>query len=155
MGDRPMAGGGSVEIVSVGGIPLHSATSNSSSPHSVGSPLTPPALQSDGPGIGSGSGPGSGAESGENEGLTEIKKRIERAKRYPQFARSQGLEGTAEVSFQIRADGSLATCQLAQSSGSRLLDEEAVATVQRGVPYPFYAAPLQVKVDFRAQAMSE
>lgn len=101
-----------------------------------------------GMGSGTGIGPGSGGESGADSLLTEIRKRIERAKQYPSLARQQGAEGMAEVRFQINPDGSLGATQLVQSSGSVLLDEAALATVQRAAPYPAYPSPLQVKIEF-------
>lgn len=99
-------------------------------------------------GLGEGTGSGSGSESGTDSLLTEIRKRIERAREYPSFARQQGVEGIAEVRFRINLDGSLGVSQVVRSSGSALLDEAALATLRRATPYPAYPDPLQVKIEF-------
>ena len=97
---------------------------------------------------GTGRDEGSGDESGKDQLLAEIRKRIEEAKRYPMMARRQGVEGVVQVSFIIGSDGSLEDCRVVGSSGSSLLDEEALATMQRGGPYPRYPEPLQVAIEF-------
>ena len=101
-----------------------------------------------GQGMGAGIGPGSGGELGNNSILTEIRKRIERAKEYPPLARRQGVEGVVGLSFQIGPEGRPYDVKILQSSSSELLNDAALATIQKGAPFPPYPDPLQVKIEF-------
>lgn len=96
-----------------------------------------------GPGIGTGSG-----QEGMDTVLATIRSRIERAKRYPSLARRRGQEGQALVSFAIMPDGHVGNLTLLHSSGSSLIDEEALATIQRATPFPFYPEPIQIGIRF-------
>lgn len=66
----------------------------------------------------------------------EIRKRIEQAKFYPDWARSRGIEGTVELLFTLSANGSVVEVKILHSSGSPLLDEAAIEAVRRASPYP-------------------
>jgi len=112
-----------------------------------------------GEGAGSGGGkgpggvgaPGSGGSGSGGEAsaiLARIRQKIARAKRYPRQARSEELEGVAGLQFEINPDGSVAYVNLTSSSGHRLLDEEAVATVRRAAPFPYYAGPIRFSLRF-------
>ncbi len=110
-----------------------------------------------GPGVGGGEGqgglgpPGTGGGGTGGEGsrvLAMIRNKILKAKRYPRQARNEGIEGICGLSFQINPDGSLAALNLTQSCGHNLLDEEAVATVRRAAPFPYYAGPIRFKLKF-------
>src|SRR4029450_3022503 len=94
------------------------------------------------PGTG-GSGPGSPSGGG-SKILAEIRKRIERAKRYPSLARQQEIEGSVRVSFSIEPSGEVSELRLLGSSGSPILDEEALATVKRAAPLPYYPNPIRI-----------
>lgn len=48
-------------------------------------------------------------------------------------------EGTPVVQFTVTRDGRLLSSQLARSSGNDLLDQEALALVQRAQPLPAFA----------------
>ena len=63
--------------------------------------------------------------------LAEVRNRLERVKQYPWSARIQGQEGTARVRFVINATGEVQDIRLLESSRSKILDDEAVATVKR------------------------
>ena len=65
-----------------------------------------------------------------------VKQRIEEVRRYPPFARKHGIEGSACLGFVILPDGLSRDIRLIRSSGSRLLDGEAIATVERANPFP-------------------
>jgi protein TonB len=65
---------------------------------------------------------------------------LNRFKRYPDAARARGLRGVTNVAFTIDRSGRVMSAQVAQASGSTLLDEEAVAIIQRSSPMP--APPL-------------
>lgn len=49
---------------------------------------------------------------------------------YPERARRAGVEGTAGVRIMLSADGSVRAVELTRSSGSRLLDEAALAAAR-------------------------
>ena len=99
-------------------------------------------------GAGEHAGPGSGP-AGFDAILAEIRARIERAKRYPLLARKSGIEGRSLVRFQIAEDGSPDGVSLKSSSGSRILDDEALATIRRAAPYPSYSDPLEIWIRFQ------
>ncbi len=61
---------------------------------------------------------------------------LQRAKHYPDSAREAAEEGVAAVSFTIDRAGQVLAVHLVRSSGSRALDEEAVALVHRAEPLP-------------------
>ncbi len=51
--------------------------------------------------------------------------------RYPMIARQRGWQGVVRLRFVVRPDGEIADIQLAESSGFRLLDKDAVRTASR------------------------
>jgi len=86
-----------------------------------------------------GSGDGGDADTTTLSYLDALRLRIDRAKRYPLSARRAGIEGVAQVRFTISPKGRLSGVRLVKTSGSAVLDNEAVQTVYRAAPYP---APL-------------
>jgi periplasmic protein TonB len=67
---------------------------------------------------------------------SELYAHIQRYKRYPEAARSRGDSGTASVSFTLDGGGRVVSARLVSSSGSSVIDEEAVSTIQRASPMP-------------------
>lgn len=68
-------------------------------------------------------------------------------------------EGTAEVSFSIRADGSLISCEISSSSGNARLDEAALESLRRAQPFPprppgLGTQPLSFALPFQFKARS-
>ena len=61
-------------------------------------------------------------------------KKIQTLKRYPRRARLQGMEGRVVVRTTIKNDGGLADLGVAEHSGYRLLDLDALETVRRAFP---------------------
>lgn len=61
---------------------------------------------------------------------------LNKHKKYPADARSHGEEGVASVSFSIDRSGKVIASQLVGSSGSELLDKEAVEVLTRASPFP-------------------
>ena len=61
---------------------------------------------------------------------------LQRAKRYPDAARSAGEEGASIISFVMDRTGQVLSVRLVRSSGSPALDEEALALVRRAEPLP-------------------
>ena len=101
-----------------------------------------------GPGVGNGQGLGSGIDEGQDTTLTLIRSKIERAKRYPELAKRAGIAGNVLVSFHINNDGKAEDFLVKQTSGSKLLDDEAKATLERAAPYPIYSEPLEIWIKF-------
>ncbi len=58
------------------------------------------------------------------------------AVRYPEAARERGATGVATVRFALDGAGAVTLADLAQSSGDRALDDEAIAAVRRASPLP-------------------
>jgi protein TonB len=77
--------------------------------------------------------------------------KIRGAARYPEAARERGATGVATVRFALDSVGALTLADLAQSSGDRELDDEALAAVRRASPLPSppagapraYSAPIR------------
>jgi len=65
-----------------------------------------------------------------------VKQRIEEVKEYPEWAREQGVEGIIHLKFTISSDGRSREIKLVHSSGSKILDREAVDTIERASPFP-------------------
>lgn len=62
---------------------------------------------------------------------------VEDAKVYPRLARERGLFGTTEVAVTFWPDGALAGARVVRSSGSKALDEAALAAVHAArLPVP-------------------
>jgi protein TonB len=70
----------------------------------------------------------------------QLMSHLNRFKRYPDAARARGLRGVTNVAFTIDRSGRVMAAQVAQGSGSTLLDDEAIAIIQRSSPMP--APPL-------------
>jgi protein TonB len=67
-----------------------------------------------------------------------IKRQIELVWNYPEEAARAGIYGELMMQFIIRRDGRLEDVRLLRSSGSRILDEEAIRAVKLANPYnPF------------------
>ncbi len=112
-----------------------------------------------GGGKGSGAGQGEGGasrfssvhgSSGDGDSvIAEIMRRIEKAKRYPRMARKMGTEGQATVRFKIKPDGKVEGVELMESSGSEILDQASLETVQRAAPLPYKEGWLKVVIAFK------
>jgi protein TonB len=110
-----------------------------------------PSGASEGSGGGGESGTGSGPFLGAGGGskiLAEIRRKIERSKRYPPLARVHQIEGIVSLSFSIESTGEVKDLQMIRSSGSPILDEEALATVKRAAPLPYYPSPIRISLKF-------
>jgi len=65
-----------------------------------------------------------------------VKQRIEEVRRYPYWAKRQGIEGAVSLSFIVLSNGMNQDVEIVRSSGSKVLDEEAAATIKRANPFP-------------------
>jgi len=63
-----------------------------------------------------------------------ISAHLNRFKRYPPGA--EGITGRPSVRFSLDGSGRVTSVSLSRSSGSSVLDQEAVATVRRASPFP-------------------
>ena len=125
--------------------------------------------QGDGRGLGPASGPGTGvagrgpgadgAGAGPGGGtgprppsvadlLAAVRRRIEAAKRYPDEARRDGIQGTVTVRFRLRVDGQVEAAEVARSSGSRMLDDASLDTIRRAAPFPPLKGWVQVPLAY-------
>ncbi|MCG2713958.1 MAG: energy transducer TonB [Candidatus Omnitrophica bacterium] len=75
-----------------------------------------------------------------------VKQRIEETRRYPLWAKRQGIEGIVYISFTVLSNGSSQDIKIVRSSGSKILDEEAVETIKRANPFP--PMPKEISVSF-------
>lgn len=62
--------------------------------------------------------------------------RLQQAKRYPDAARAFDEQGVATVQFTMNRRGHVLSVNLVHSSGSKTLDQEAVAMFRRPEPLP-------------------
>jgi len=67
--------------------------------------------------------------------FTHIKRKIELVWEYPRRAAELGQEGSLLMRFTILKDGRLGGIKLLQSSGYRLLDQEAIRAVREAAPF--------------------
>lgn len=65
-----------------------------------------------------------------------IRQRIESYRRYPRSARKHKIEGITVLTFMISEKGTVSSIKVVRSSGYKVLDTEAVATVKRASPFP-------------------
>ncbi|MBA4421481.1 MAG: hypothetical protein C0390_00095 [Syntrophus sp. (in: bacteria)] len=67
--------------------------------------------------------------------LLTIRRKIEQIWSYPPQALSEQREGNAVISFTIDSSGALQGYHVTATSGSTVLDEEALAVVRAAAPY--------------------
>lgn len=79
-----------------------------------------------------------------------VKQRIEAMRRYPSWAKRQGVEGVSYIMFDLLPDGTARNVKIVRSSGSGILDEEALSTVKRASPF----RPIPVKLSFSVLTMT-
>lgn len=111
------------------------------------------------PGIAGGTGEGNGKSSGVgktandqesaragylNEHFAYIRDKILRNVVYPDVARRMGWQGKVVISFVITAKGAVKSFQVVQSSGFKMLDRNAIETVQEAAPFP--KPPVEAKL---------
>lgn len=79
---------------------------------------------------------GEDLEALKNGFILAVRNRIAKSKYYPRLALRRGLEGQPIVHFTITRRGTIEDLRVAQSSGSGLLDQAALDSVQKGAPFP-------------------
>ncbi len=68
--------------------------------------------------------------------FNRIKQAIEINWEYPELAKRYGLQGKLSVEFTIGTDGQLEQLRVVRSSGSQLLDDEAIRAIKAAAPFP-------------------
>jgi periplasmic protein TonB len=68
--------------------------------------------------------------------LDMLRLKIESRKRYPQSAKTRGVEGRVTIRFVLKTDGSVQEVTIAKGSKSRDLNMAAMAAVQNAAPFP-------------------
>ncbi|MGE5220110.1 MAG: energy transducer TonB [Chloroflexota bacterium] len=68
--------------------------------------------------------------------FTKLKQLIESQWEYPELALRYGLQGKLSLEFTIGANGQLEGLRLVRSSGSQLLDDEALRAIKAASPFP-------------------
>ena len=68
--------------------------------------------------------------------FTKIKQSIEQQWEYPEMALRYGLQGKLWLEFTIGGSGQLERLRVIRSSGSELLDQEAVRAIKAAAPFP-------------------
>ncbi len=68
--------------------------------------------------------------------LRKVVARIQRAKRYPAFARRRNLEASVKVEFVIAGNGEVVSVKMLAASRYDILDKEALAMIRRAAPFP-------------------
>lgn len=68
--------------------------------------------------------------------LGMIRLRIEKHKKYPDYARERGIEGKVTIIFVLKHDGYISGVRIAKSSGYKVLDQAAITAVKNASPFP-------------------
>ncbi len=68
--------------------------------------------------------------------FTKIKQNIEQQWEYPEVALRYGLQGRVSLEFIIGGSGQLEQLRMIRSSGSQVLDEEALRAIKAAAPFP-------------------
>ncbi|BBG61179.1 TonB family C-terminal domain [Providencia rustigianii] len=76
------------------------------------------------------------AVSGHQGWQSEVHQRLAKSKRYPRAALRFRSTGVSQVKIIVDNHGGLVSASLINSSGTKILDKEAMATIQRAAPFP-------------------
>jgi TonB family protein len=68
--------------------------------------------------------------------FNKIKQSIELQWEYPEVALRYGLQGRLSLEFAIAANGQLERLRILRSSGSQVLDDEALRAIKAAAPFP-------------------
>ncbi len=78
--------------------------------------------------------------------FNRIQQNIQQHIVYPRSARRMGWEGKVVVEFVICEDGTVKNFHILESSGFKLLDKNAIATIKKTAPYPIPPIPAKLKI---------
>jgi len=68
--------------------------------------------------------------------FNRIKQAIEQNWQYPELALRYGLQGRLSLEFAVGSSGELEQLRIVRSSGSQLLDDEALRAIKSAAPFP-------------------
>ena len=111
-------------------------------PEAKPKPLTPPRSPAEnqgsaGPGRGGeGGGTGQGTRDALKAYQSQVRRKLERNKKYPPAAQARRITGVATVSFTIHRSGTVSGVRLTSGSGHAILDDEVLALLARAAPLP-------------------
>ena len=80
--------------------------------------------------------------------IDQIRAAIEKAKRYPVFAKERGQKGVVLIEFSINEKGRPENIRVLKSSGFNLLDAAARDTIIRAAPFPAVKGSIDVPIAF-------
>jgi protein TonB len=89
------------------------------------------------------------AVSGQQSWYSEVHQRLGKAKRYPREALRYNSTGISQVKVVLDSHGELVSVSLETSSGTKILDKEALATINRAAPFP--APPETLLIDGKVE----
>ena len=81
-----------------------------------------------------------------NDYTAKLRAHIESFKRYPRMAQIRGWEGQVLIQAEINQNGLLVKSSVVRSSGRSILDKEALAIMQRSIPFPL--PPKDLNINF-------
>lgn len=81
--------------------------------------------------------------------LSAIRKRILQQKVFPHVAMDNGWSGSVTLQFKLTPEGGLEYVKVLKSSGYTILDENAMRTVRRATPLPYYSRPIALALDYQ------
>ena len=92
---------------------------------------------------------------GEEAFAAGVRASIEEQKTYPMAARQMGMSGTVDIRYVISRSGKLLSAEVAESSGSPLLDRAALRAVQQASFNPMKAGfwPGQAQKEFHTKVV--
>lgn len=99
-------------------------------------PVSPPASQAAPPASANAAPVSDAAGNARDNWEGRVLARLERFKRYPAAARSRRAQGVVTIRFRLDRQGQVLSSSIARSSGSKILDAEALATLARADPLP-------------------
>jgi protein TonB len=76
--------------------------------------------------------------------FASIKRKIELVWQYPYEAAAAGIQGELTLDFVIARSGAVNSIELVRSSGSKILDDEAIRSIRKAAP--FDPIPAQYKI---------
>lgn len=85
--------------------------------------------------------------------IKRIRDAIKKATSYPLMARKRNIEGTVLAGFYIDGRGMPSNINILKSSGSNILDDEAIRAIKMASPYPVLKERIEVPINFRLKAI--
>lgn len=92
------------------------------------------------------------AVSGHQSWHSDVLQRLAKSKRYPREALRYRSTGISQVKVIVNSKGEVVAASLFSSSGTKILDKEALATINRAAPFPLPPETLLIegRVEFIA-----